>query len=71
MEEKLLAALRARAYRGACRIEDKQALAAELGISVGKLRAPLRPVRGGSYPAGSRYYPAAVRMNDGNLLIFL
>ena len=37
MEEKLLAALRARAYRGACRIEDRKALAAELGISVGKL----------------------------------
>ena len=37
MEEKLLAALRARAYRGACRIEDRKALAKELGISVGKL----------------------------------
>ena len=37
MEEKLLAALRARAYQGACRIEDKRALAAELGVSVGKL----------------------------------
>ena len=41
MEEKLLAALRTRAYRGACRIEDKRALAAELGISVGKLSAIL------------------------------
>ena len=40
MEEKLLAALRARAYRGACRIEDRKALAAELGISVGKLARP-------------------------------
>ena len=41
MEEKLLAALRARAYRGACCIEDKRALAAELGVSVGKLAALL------------------------------
>ena len=41
MEEKLLAALRARAYQGACRIEDKRALAAELGVSVGQLTALL------------------------------
>ena len=41
MEEKLLAALRDRAYLGACRIEDPKALAAELGISVGKLAALL------------------------------
>ena len=37
MEEKLLAALRARACRGACRIDDLKKLAEELGISVGKL----------------------------------
>ena len=41
MEEKLLAALRDRAYLGACRIEDPKTLAAELGISVGKLAALL------------------------------
>ncbi len=41
MEEKLLAALRARAYRGACRLEDKKELARELGITVGKLAALL------------------------------
>ena len=41
MEEKLLEALRRRAYRGACRIEDRKALANELGISVGKLAALL------------------------------
>ena len=46
MEEKLLAALRARAYRGACRIKDKRALAAELGISVGKLAALLYALNG-------------------------
>ena len=45
MEEKLLSALRARAYRGACRIEDKKVLAQELGISVGKLAALLYPER--------------------------
>ncbi|MBQ3487869.1 MAG: hypothetical protein IJR78_01035 [Clostridia bacterium] len=37
MEEKLLAALRARACDGACRLDDRKALAEELGISVGKL----------------------------------
>ena len=37
MEEKLLAALRARACDGACRLDDRKALAKELGISVGKL----------------------------------
>ena len=37
MEEKLLAALRARACDGACRLDDQKALAKELGISVGKL----------------------------------
>ncbi len=41
MEDKLYAALQARACRGACRIEDKKALAQELGISVGKLAALL------------------------------
>ena len=46
MEEKLLAALRARAYRGACRIEDRKALAGELGISVGKLAALLYALNG-------------------------
>lgn len=46
MEEKLLAALRARAYRGACRIEDRKTLAAELGISVGKLAALLYALNG-------------------------
>ena len=37
MEEKLIKALRDRAYLGAYRIEDRKALAKELGISVGKL----------------------------------
>ena len=37
MEEKLLAALRARACDGACRLDDRKALAKELGIIVGKL----------------------------------
>jgi hypothetical protein len=37
MEKKLLAALRARACDGACRLDDRKALAKELGISVGKL----------------------------------
>ena len=46
MEEKLLSALRARAYRGACRIEDRKALAQELGISVGKLAALLYTLSG-------------------------
>ena len=46
MEEKLLLALRARAYRGACRIEDKKVLAQELGISVGKLAALLYTLSG-------------------------
>ena len=41
MEKKLLAALQTRAYRGACRIHDRKALADELGISVGKLAALL------------------------------
>ena len=41
MEEKLLAALRDQAYLGACRIGDPKTLAAELGISVGKLAALL------------------------------
>ena len=46
MEEKLLSALRARAYRGASRIEDKKVLAQELGISVGKLAALLYTLSG-------------------------
>ena len=46
MEEKLLKLLRSRAYRGACRIEDKKALANELGISVGKLAALLYAMNG-------------------------
>lgn len=41
MEEKLMAALKARAYKGACRIDDRKALAEELGVSVGKLSAVL------------------------------
>ncbi len=41
LEEKLLATLRARAYRGACRIDDRKALADEQGVSVGKLSAVL------------------------------
>ena len=41
MEEKLLAVLRTRAYRGACRIDDRKILAEELGVSVGKLAAML------------------------------
>ena len=46
MEEKLLEALRARAYRGACRIDDRKALANELGVSVGKLAALLYAMNG-------------------------
>ena len=46
MEEKLLEALRARAYRGACRIDDRKALANELGVSVGKLAALLYALNG-------------------------
>lgn len=46
MEEKLLDALRARAYKGACRIDDRKALARELGISVGKLAALLYALNG-------------------------
>ena len=46
MEEKLLELLRARAYRGACRIEDKKTLARELGVSVGKLAALLYAMNG-------------------------
>ena len=46
MEEKLLELLRARAYQGACRIEDKKALANELGVSVGKLAALLYAMNG-------------------------
>ncbi len=46
MEEKLIEALRARAYRGACRIEDRKSLAHELGISVGKLAALLYALSG-------------------------
>lgn len=46
MEEKLLQALRARAYLGACRIDDRKALAGELGISVGKLAALLYAMSG-------------------------
>ena len=46
MEEKLLLVLRARAYRGACRVEDREALAQELGISVGKLAALLYALSG-------------------------
>ncbi len=41
MKEKLLNALRARAYEGACRLEDRKALSRELGISPGKLAALL------------------------------
>ncbi len=41
MEEKLLAVLKARACGGACRIDDRKALADELGVSVGKLAALL------------------------------
>ena len=41
MEERILAALRGRAVSGACRIEDFQALANELHISKGKLKAEL------------------------------
>ena len=46
MEEKLLTALRARAYQGACRIEDRRALASERGISVGKLAGLLYALNG-------------------------
>ncbi len=46
MEEKLLEALQKRAYLGACRIEDKKALAGELGITVGKLAALLYQLNG-------------------------
>ena len=46
MEEKLLEALRARASYGACRIEDRKALAQELGVSVGKLAALLYALSG-------------------------
>ena len=46
MEEKLLEALRTRAYQGACRIEDRKALAEELNISVGKLAALLYALNG-------------------------
>lgn len=46
MEEKLLQALRVRAYLGACRIEDRKALACELGITVGKLTALLYAMNG-------------------------
>ena len=46
MEERLLEALRARAYGGACRIEDRKALAKELGVSVGKLAALLYKMSG-------------------------
>ena len=41
MEDKLYSILRDRAYRGACRLNDRRALAAELGVSVGKLAALL------------------------------
>lgn len=46
MEEKLLNALRARAFRGACRLTDPKPLAEELGISVGKLAALLYALSG-------------------------
>ena len=46
MEEKLLELLRSRAYRGACRIEDRKALAEELGISGGRLAALLYAMNG-------------------------
>ena len=46
MEEKLLEVLRSRAYRGACRIEDRKTLAEELGVSVGKLAALLYAMNG-------------------------
>ena len=46
MEEKLMKALRARAYLGACRIDDRKALADELGVSVGRLAALLYALSG-------------------------
>ena len=46
MEEKLLEALRMRAFLGACCIEDRKALARELGISVGKLAGLLYALNG-------------------------
>ena len=46
MEEKLLEVLRSRAFRGACRIGDRKALAEELGVSVGKLAALLYAMNG-------------------------
>ena len=46
MEEKLMEALRARAVQGACRMEDRKALARELGVSVGKLAALLYAMNG-------------------------
>ena len=46
MEEKLLEILQARAFRGACRVEDRKALAQELGVSVGKLAALLYAMNG-------------------------
>ena len=46
MEEKLLEALRTRAYLGACRIDDRKELARELGVSVGKLAALLYAMSG-------------------------
>jgi hypothetical protein len=45
-EEQLLIALKTCAYRGACRIVDRKALAQELGISVGKLAALLYSLNG-------------------------
>lgn len=46
MEDDLMKALRSRAYQGACRIDDRKALAGELGISVGKLAALLYALNG-------------------------
>ncbi len=40
-EKKLMKALRARAFRGACRIDDMKAFSGELGVSMGKLAALL------------------------------
>ena len=46
MDEKLLEALRSRAYQGACCIEDRKALAEEIGVSMGKLVALLYAMNG-------------------------
>lgn len=46
VEDKLYLILQARAYRGACRLDDRKALAEELGVSVGKLAALLYAMNG-------------------------